>query len=199
MAVTTVSPQQLHSLLQGGQSIELIDVRTPLEYRAVHVTVARNVPLDQLDVTRLMAERRDPSAPLYVICRSGARGSQACEKFLTAGYTNVINVEGGTTACDQAGLPVTRGKAMISLQRQVQITAGSFAALGALLAMFVHPYWALLPAAVGAGLIYTGVMDSCMLGMFLARMPWNQVPTASPAAAPRPSTDGGTSGTCCCG
>jgi phosphoribosylformylglycinamidine (FGAM) synthase-like enzyme len=157
------------------------------------------VPLDQLDVERLLAERTNPAAPLYVICRSGARGSQACEKFLTAGYAHVVNVEGGTMACDRAGLPVTRGKASFSLQRQVQITAGSLVVVGSLLGIFVHPYWTALAAAVGAGLIYTGVTDSCMLGMLLARMPWNQLAKATPDPAPHPTKDGNAPSSCCCG
>ncbi|MCU0962685.1 MAG: rhodanese-like domain-containing protein [Pirellulaceae bacterium] len=199
MAIATISPQQLQSVIQSGQAVDLLDVRTPLEFREVHVTGARNVPLDQLDVARLIAERSDPAAPLYVICRSGARGSQACEKFLAAGHANVVNVEGGTMACDRAGLPVTRGKAAFSLQRQVQITAGSVVLLGSLLAIFIHPYWAILAAAVGAGLIYTGVTDSCMLGMLLARMPWNQLPTSTPIAAANPAKEGSQTGASCCG
>jgi rhodanese-related sulfurtransferase len=87
MNVTTMSPKQLHDLVQSGSSVELIDVRTPVEYREVHVGFARNVPLDQLNATQL-ASGRNGSEPLYVICRSGSRGKQACEKFLAAGYTN---------------------------------------------------------------------------------------------------------------
>jgi hypothetical protein len=41
-----------------------------------------------------------------------------------AGMENVLNVEGGTSACIDAGLPVIRGKKVISLERQVRIAAG---------------------------------------------------------------------------
>ena len=68
--------------------------------------------------------------PLYTICRSGSRGRQACEAFHAAGFTNVVNVEGGTLAWEQAGLPVVRGKKAISLERQVRIAAGSLVVLG---------------------------------------------------------------------
>jgi rhodanese-related sulfurtransferase len=51
-----------------------------------------------------------------VICRSGSRGRQACEKFLAAGFTNIISVKGGTLACVKNGLPVVRGKKAISLE-----------------------------------------------------------------------------------
>src|SRR5579864_6199947 len=114
------SPTELRQLCAGGRPVELIDVRTPVEFREVHVEFARNVPLDQLDPAVLMQARNGSSAePLYIVCRSGGRGRQACEKLLKAGYTNVVNVEGGTTACEQAGLPVVRGQKAISLERQV--------------------------------------------------------------------------------
>ena len=65
-----------------------------------------------------------------MICRSGSRGKQACEKLLSAGYANVVNVEGGTQAWDQAGLPVVRGQQAMSLERQVRIAAGTLVVLG---------------------------------------------------------------------
>ncbi len=175
MSVSTITPQQLHDISQTGQNIELIDVRTPVEYREVHVDFARNVPIDQLDATTLKAGRNGFSEPLYVICRSGARGKQACEKLHAAGYTNVINVEGGTQAWDHAGLPVVRGKAAISLERQVRIAAGLMVVASAVLGYFVHPAWIGLAAFVGAGLIFAGITDNCSMGMILAKMPWNQV------------------------
>lgn len=182
MNVTTMSPKQLHNLVQSGNSVELIDVRTPVEYREIHVGFARNVPLDQLNATQL-ASGRNGLEPLYVICRSGSRGKQACEKFLAAGYTNVVNVEGGTQAWDQAGLPVVRGQKAISLERQVRIAAGLLVLVGSALGAFVSPYWIGLSAFVGAGLTFAGITDTCGMGMILARMPWNQVPKASPTSA----------------
>lgn len=176
--IQTVSPKELHDLVQSGTTVELIDVRTPVEYREVHVSYARNVPLDQLQVTQL-ASGRSETEPLYVICRSGNRGKQACEKFFAAGYTNVVNVEGGTLAWDQAGLPVVRGQKAISLERQVRIAAGLLVLLGSGLGAFVSPYWIGLSAFVGAGLTFAGVTDTCGMGMLLARMPWNHVPKAS--------------------
>jgi len=61
------------------------------------------VPLDGLDPTEVMKARSGSNDdPLYVICRSGGRGRQACEKFLAAGYHNVVNVENGTLNWERA-------------------------------------------------------------------------------------------------
>lgn len=180
---TTITPQALSQLRTLGKQVALIDVRTPVEFREVHVDFARNVPLDRLNPAGIRAERNgsNDQEPLYVICRSGSRGKQACEKLAAAGL-NVVNVEGGTSAWDAAGLPVIRGKKAISLERQVRIAAGFLTLLGAVLALTVHPYFAGLSAFVGAGLMFAGITDTCGMAMILARMPWNQVAADSVGA-----------------
>jgi rhodanese-related sulfurtransferase len=176
MTITTISPRDLEAKRQAGQAIELIDVRTPIEYQEIHCPFARNVPLSDLDPARVMHSRTRPSEePLFVICRSGSRGKQACEKFHAAGFTNVINVEGGTLAWEQCGLQVQRGRKMISLERQVRIAAGLMVLVGAVLGFLVHPGFLGIAAFVGAGLIFAGVTDTCGMGLMLARMPWNRV------------------------
>ena len=184
MSVTTISPRQLADLCKNGQ-IDLIDVRTPVEYRELHVAAARNVPLHELDPVPLMQTRKDSKdAPLYLICRSGSRGRQACEKFHAAGFTNVINIDGGTLAWAECGLPVVRGKKAISLERQVRIAAGSLVVLGASLGWLVHPVFIALSAFIGAGLVFAGITDTCGMGLLLARMPCNQIKeTAGPCFA----------------
>jgi rhodanese-related sulfurtransferase len=173
MSVTTISPQELKRLKESGTPVELIDVRTPLEYREVHVDCSCNVPLDTLDPPKIFHNRHASELPLYVICRSGGRGKQACEKFITAGFPNVVNVEGGTLACIEAGLPVVRGQKVISLERQVRITAGLMVLAGVALGFLVHPGFFGLSAFVGAGLIFAGVTDSCPMALLIAKMPWN--------------------------
>ena len=104
--IQTISATQLAQDNSTG-NVDIIDVRTPLEYREVCAVSARNVPLDVLDPHAVIENRRSTSdAPIYVICKSGARGAKACQKFIDAGITNVINVDGGTEAWVAAGLPV---------------------------------------------------------------------------------------------
>ena len=163
----TISVSELAKLCETRSAI-LLDVRTPAEFQEVHVPQAKNLPLDKLDPAGL-----DKSSPLLVICRSGGRGQKACEKLRAAGFA-VSNVEGGTLAWEQAGFPVVRGRKTMSLERQVRIFAGGLACAGAILALAVDPWFAGIPAFIGAGLVFAGVTDTCGMGMVLARMPWNQ-------------------------
>lgn len=182
----TIAPRQLEDLRRNGR-VDLIDVRTPAEFREVHVDFARNVPLDRLDPVAVRRVRAGNDEPLYVICKSGSRAARACERLGTVGL-DVVSVEGGTEGWAAAGLPVIRGKKAVSLERQVRIVAGTLVLTGAALGAFVNPIWIGLAAFMGAGLIFAGVTDTCGMGMLLARMPWNRVGPSEgtpPASAPQ--------------
>ena len=189
MSVQTITPERLSELKAAGENVELIDVRTPAEFREIHVDFARNVPLDRLDASGFA----DGGRPVYVMCRSGNRGREACLKLFNDAGVDVVNVDGGVVAWEEAGLPVVRGKKTISLERQVRIAAGSLVLLGIVLAALVSPYWIALSAFVGAGLVFAGVTDTCGMAMLLARMPWNQVKESPDGAAceKNPSALGG--------
>lgn len=171
---TSISVSRLAELSAAGD-VDLIDVRTPAEFRELRASAARNVPLERLDPEALVQARNGKAdEPFYVICRSGDRAAQACRRLVEAGYSNVVHVEGGTLAWERAGLPVLRGKKTISLDRQVRIAAGLLVVVGAALGFFVNPWFIALSAAVGAGLMFAGITDTCGMAMLLARMPWNQ-------------------------
>ncbi len=171
----TITATELKQLLSNDTQINLVDVRTPAEYREVHVQQARNIPLARVTPEYVQADRQNSaSSAVYIICRSGARGKQACEKLINSGLTNVINVEGGTMACVAAGIPVIRGKKSIPLHCQVQIITGLSVMAGILLAVFLqNSYWLLLSLSMGCGLTFSGLTNTCAMGAILTHMPWN--------------------------
>jgi rhodanese-related sulfurtransferase len=183
MSVSTITPAELDALARR-QPVELIDVRTPAEFREMHVGFARSVPLGSVEMQAMLAKCADRGLePVYVICRSGSRAKQACEQLVRSSIGDTVLVEGGTLGWQQAGLPLVRGKKSISLERQVRIVAGSLVLLGSGLGALVHPAFAGLAAFVGAGLVFAGITDTCGMGLLLARMPWNQVDRTDPPRA----------------
>jgi hypothetical protein len=60
------------------------------------------------------------------------------------------------------------------LDRQARFVAGLLALIGVLLAWFVNTGFVWLPAMLGAGLVFAAVTDSCVMGMMLAKLPWNR-------------------------
>ena len=188
MSYTSITPRELYSRIEQREKPRVVDVRTPIEFREIHATVARNCPLDSISPAKIFESGSiDSEEPVYVICKSGNRSKMACEKLVTAGV-KVINVEGGTAAWADAGLPVVRGKKAISLERQVRICAGALVVLGVALTVIFNSLWFLIISGfVGCGLIFAGVTDTCGMGMMLSKMPWNQLPKAERCQAPSSS------------
>ncbi len=170
----TVSPAEAAKACAACRETVLLDVRTPSEFREIHIDGARLVPLDKLDAGGLAGEIGKDRACL-VICRMGPRAFKAADQLAAAGMTNVTVLEGGMLAWDAAGLPVLRGeKGVISVERQVRMAAGGLVLLGVILGALVHPGFYGLSAFVGAGLVFAGLTDWCGMGLLLSRAPWNK-------------------------
>jgi rhodanese-related sulfurtransferase len=168
-----VGAHELRTLLREHPEVRLLDVRTPAEFESQHIAGAYNVPLDTLGEHGAEI-RATVDRPVVLVCRSGQRARRAEEALLAAGMRSLHVLDGGMTAWVAAGGPVVEGRPRMSLERQVRIAAGSLAAAGGLLALFVNPWFAALSAFVGTGLVFAGVTDTCMMGMLLARLPYNR-------------------------
>lgn len=176
-------PAVLAEHLGREGAIRVVDVRTPTEHAAAHIRGSYNVPLDELP--EHAAEIRHLTTPLVLVCQSGSRARRAESVLAGAGVPRLHVLEGGVQAWRAAGLPVVEGRGPISLERQVRIAAGSLAAAGGLLALFVNPLFAAVPAFIGSGLVFAGVTDTCGMGMLLARLPYNRTATCDVEAVVR--------------
>lgn len=150
----------------------LLDVRTPAEFEDAHIAGSVLHSLSNLD-SKTVQELASNKSHCVLVCGSGKRASQAGSQLEAAGLQSVLVLEGGIKAWEAQGLPLERGKKTISLERQVRIAAGSLVLLGVVLAWVHAAAWIVLPAFVGAGLIFAGITDTCGMAMLLARMPWN--------------------------
>jgi len=181
--IATISPLSLKTLYDREPGIHVFDVRTPAEFQELRLPFSKLAPLEALKPRELVKQAGIGDADtIYLSCKTGTRSRMAAEKFLKEGFGNVSVVEGGVEAWEAAGLPVIRGRKVISLERQVRIAAGSLVVLGLTLGYTVHPGVVGLSAFVGCGLVFAGITDTCGMGMLLARMPWNQAGTEPPKA-----------------
>ena len=150
----------------------LIDVREPSEYAVEHIPEAILLPLSTFDPVRVPQEA---GKKVVLHCVMGMRSAQAGQKLLDAGYTTVYNFRGGVQAWKEAGYATTGGqRAPLSLQRQGQIVAGSLILLGTVLGVIASPWFLVLSAVVGLGLLSAGLRGTCGMTTLLARLPYNQ-------------------------
>lgn len=157
---------------KNNSSVDFINVCTPAEYKEKHIPGVRSVPLDEIE--RHISELSQKQT-IYVHCRSGKRGAQAIEKLRTLGIkADLVNVEGGMIAWEEAGFETGSHTTRIPIIRQTMIGAGLLILLSVLLSIFYMPAWIYLSAAVGAGLLFAGLTGWCGMAFLLARMPWNK-------------------------
>lgn len=154
------------------QAVTLIDVREPAEYAGEHILGATLVPLSTFNPEKV-SQSHGTRVVLY--CQTSNRSAKAAQKLLGAGVENVFHLQGGLNAWKELGYKTELNKnAPISLQRQVQIVAGSLVFLGTVLSVFASPWFLILTGFVGVGLIFSGVTNTCTLAMLLAKLPYNQ-------------------------
>ena len=103
--VPQISVEQLHELLQRENDLQVIDVRRPAEYESGHVGPAVTAPLGELQNT-VAGLGVVPTQKTAVICAGGYRSSAATSILEQHGFTNLLNVTGGTGAWIKAGYPV---------------------------------------------------------------------------------------------
>lgn len=179
-----LAPADLLQVLHDHPATRILDVRTAGEFEAEHIAGAYNVPLDALG-EHGASLRAGIGERMVLVCRSGQRARKAEEGLRAAGITNLHVLEGGMNAWTAASHPVRRGAPRMSLERQVRIAAGTLAATGGFLALFVNPLFAALPAFVGSGLVFAGVTDTCAMGMLIAKLPYNRPPNVDVPAMVR--------------
>ena len=181
VTVIPVSPAELRRRLDSGRDV-VVDVRTPAEFETEHIAGSYNVPLDLLqEHTQDLVERL--GGHVVLVCQSGSRAGTAQDRLAEAGFTSAQVLEGGLSAYVAAGGDVVRGGSRWSMDRQVRLTAGSIALAGAVASQLGPPRLGLIPAAIGAGLSWSAVSDTCAMAAVLAKMPWNRVAEERPAEA----------------
>lgn len=162
---------QLATLLKDTPA-RLLDVRTASEFENAHIAGAYNLPLDQLN--EHVSELRAARGPVVLICQSGQRAQRAEGLLRAAGMVNMHVLEGGMNEWQSRAFEVRRVKARMSLERQVRIVAGAIVACSSIAALTVSPWFAIVPALIGSGLVFAGLSNSCAMGMLLARLPYNR-------------------------
>lgn len=87
------------------QGAQLLDVRTPDEFKNGHIKGALNLDIYDADFDAKLA-KLDHDKPVLVYCKSGGRSGQAAEKMKTMGFKEVYNLKGGMLAWSNAGKAV---------------------------------------------------------------------------------------------
>lgn len=171
--ITSLEAEDLKARLERDEQLMIIDVRTPAEFESLHIRGAHNVPLSMLAEHTGEFAGRFPS-DVVLVCQSGVRAEEARGRLASAGLETAHVLAGGTVAYEAAGGDVVHGRKRWEMNRQVRMAAGALVLGGFIGSRTIARPIGYLSAAVGTGLIYSAVSDSCFMAQALARMPWNR-------------------------
>lgn len=88
-----ISPVLAKEMIDSGDELIIVDVRTASEFSQGHIPDAILIPNETIGSTP-PAELPDKEALILIYCRSGNRSAQAARKLVSMGYLNVYDFGG---------------------------------------------------------------------------------------------------------
>jgi rhodanese-related sulfurtransferase len=162
----------LRRLLASQAGVVVLDVRSPGEYAAVNIEGSVNLPLNTME-QRAAEVAAGLTGPVVLVCAQGVRSGQAARLLTAEGAENLQVLDGGVSAWESAGGEVRRGRGHWAMERQVRLVAGSIVLASVLASTRRQPAkW--IAAAIGAGLTYSAVSNTCTMARVLGYLPYNR-------------------------
>ncbi len=105
-AIKHVSVDEVKSLCESNESLQIVDVRELAEYQYVRISKSVLVPLSEFEQKMSIVNKL---CPAYFLCGVGKRALKAAEFLALQGYKDLYVIEGGIKAWIEAGYPVEQG------------------------------------------------------------------------------------------
>lgn len=102
----SLGPAEVVQLMNHEDTV-LLDVRDDSEVKGGVIGGARHITLNLLS-KRLSELERFKDKTIVAYCRSGMRSQTACDVLTRNQFQKVVNLQGGISAWEQAGLPVKK-------------------------------------------------------------------------------------------
>jgi rhodanese-related sulfurtransferase len=99
-----VSPAIATQLINRNKA-NILDLRTAEAFASGHIARARHISADKL-LSDLPGIRLDKKVPIILVCESGAKSSAFVGKIKALGFEDVVCLDGGIKAWNQAQLPL---------------------------------------------------------------------------------------------
>lgn len=123
---TKLSAEAFEKGIHQPDSVQLLDVRTPGEYKTGHIGNALLADWNDAAEFNRRVAFINKQKPVYVYCLAGGRSAAAAKKLRESGFTEVYELTGGTNAWKAAGKPLesaVAGKQMslASFQEKIKV------------------------------------------------------------------------------
>lgn len=103
-----VEVEEVRESLESGEDFTVLDVREPGEWQQGHIPGAKHIPRGLLEYLAA-DELPQKDTRIVVHCAVGGRGTLATKTLQEMGYTDVVNMQGGTNAWSEKGYELETG------------------------------------------------------------------------------------------
>ena len=91
--IKLLSPEEFKAQVEN-KNVQLIDVRTPPEFKGGHIKGAKNIDFFS-GKFNVEFNKLNKDKAVYVYCRSGSRSRQTSKKLEAMGFTEIYDLKGG--------------------------------------------------------------------------------------------------------
>lgn len=102
-----VDVHSFHAMIDSLDDEQILDVRTPQEWKSGTIAGSKKVDWYDPDFERAVAGM-DKDKPVLVYCAVGGRSSQAMDKLKELGFSEIYNLKGGIRAWEKSSYEVVR-------------------------------------------------------------------------------------------
>lgn len=92
--IKSINSIQAKKLIKDNESLLIIDVRKPNEFKESKISNSINIPVDEIE-WEIEDLKEYKNKPILVYCKVGVRSSVACTILEEEGFTNLYNLRGG--------------------------------------------------------------------------------------------------------
>ncbi len=101
-AIMSLNAENFEEKLNQTDAAQLIDVRTPEEFKESRLPDAVNFAVNDENFAQKISQL-DKNQPVFLYCRSGKRSIKAAQILEKLGFTTIYNLEGGILEWKEKG------------------------------------------------------------------------------------------------
>jgi rhodanese-related sulfurtransferase len=105
--IELISPQQVYDAIYSEDTVQLVDVRTPREFKESHLKGAKNICVTSDDFNEKV-KTLDKNKPVFVYCKKGGRSANAAKQLKEMGFTKIYDMDGGILLWKEHDLEVRK-------------------------------------------------------------------------------------------
>jgi len=102
-ATTSIPVEKLAKMIESGETVNLLDIRTQAEYDQGHIRTSKWTPRGKLEFLAAQGQIGPADSKIIVYCKEEGRASLAAKTLMDLGFADVAYLEGGFRAWVGAG------------------------------------------------------------------------------------------------